>query len=323
MTDNILKPITVLNFADILQDNGYKAKILKKGDYLIISSGANGHSFTVYFFNNYPEEVDQVCLSFQLETCWKGVPRSEYNRLSKLCNNFNNEFRYARACLFENEEDYTLQIMADYAAPNGIADDRLVSFLDTFIYLMNELYTRSTQKEAIPTSIKEIHLNHRKAVELMHSEIPDFEQAIELYQKNSNFGFAGSLNNLGDIYENGIALRKNDLAAIYYYTRAAERGEPTAYLSLATLLSIGQPDKNILIESAKYAFLAISGLPPGYNKGTAIKCLEELKERLDMDDLEKAKQLASKWQPLFQETYLMKDTPAFDNIPKSEERVVH
>jgi len=68
------------------------------------------------------------------------------------------------------------------------------------------------------------------------ASMPAYEDAARLYRQSADLGFAGAQNNLGDMYEAGQGVPKSEKAAIHWYTRAAERGEPTAYLSLASLL---------------------------------------------------------------------------------------
>ena len=121
--------------------------------------------------------------------------------------------------------------------------------------------------------------------------------------------YAGAQNNLGDLYELGKGVSKNDKQAVYWYTRSAERGEPTAYLSLCTILADSE-DEGGLIEALKFALLAIDKLPDGMNKATATKTAEKLKAVLPQAAQDRAKALADAWEPLYQEKYLMSDTPA-------------
>jgi hypothetical protein len=134
-------------------------------------------------------------------------------------------------------------------------------------------------------------------------------EASKLYRQSAEIGFAGAQNNLGDMYENGEGIPKNDKAAIYWYTRAAERGEPTAYLSLAHMLSEGTNDADLLVESAKFAGLAFTFLPEGKNKASAEQLTKALGERLNPADKERAFDLISRWMPLHQEERLMGDSP--------------
>ena len=97
--------------------------------------------------------------------------------------------------------------------------------------------------------------------------------------------------------------------AIYWYTRAAERGEPTAYVSLAGLLA-KETDQGALVEAMKFAILASKYLSPGYNKNSAVKLLQELTDRLPLSQRERASDLAARWVPLYLETNLISDDPS-------------
>jgi len=148
-----------------------------------------------------------------------------------------------------------------------------------------------------------------EGMKLLTTATPAPEDASKLYRQSAEIGFAGAQNNLGDMYENGEGVKKSDKAAIYWYTRAAERGEPTAYLSLAHLLSEGTNDTDILIESVKFAALAFTFLPEGKNKTSAEKLAKALSEKLSQTDKTRALELVSRWMPLHQEERLMGDSP--------------
>jgi hypothetical protein len=134
-------------------------------------------------------------------------------------------------------------------------------------------------------------------------------EVARLYRESADAGFAGAQNNLGDLYESGKGLAANPVVAAYWYARAAERGEPTAYLSLASLLKRNTTDRTVLVEAFKYALLAAARLEDGRNRQTAVAIVQELEGRLDLDDRLRATELVKAWKPLFQETQLMSDTP--------------
>jgi hypothetical protein len=138
---------------------------------------------------------------------------------------------------------------------------------------------------------------------------PDDTRAAGLYLKSAVAGFAGAQNNLGDLYELGHGVIKNDKLALYWYTRAAERGEPTAYLSLASLLSAGSEDPEVLVEAAKYAVLASTHLPEGRNKENASGLAESLGKKLGVADKTRVLEMINQWAPLYQEVNLMGDAP--------------
>ncbi|MEI7516176.1 MAG: hypothetical protein WCK81_12375 [Betaproteobacteria bacterium] len=138
---------------------------------------------------------------------------------------------------------------------------------------------------------------------------PDDARAALLYAKSAVAGYAGAQNNLGDLYESGHGVPKNDKMAVYWYTRAAERGEPTAYLSLASFLAEGTANPEALVEAAKYAGLAFTFLPEGRNKEQAGRLTESLGKKLGQADKKRVVDLINQWAPLYQEEHLMGDTP--------------
>jgi len=156
----------------------------------------------------------------------------------------------------------------------------------------------------------------RKAYELFSAGLklktvakPSLEEVAKLYRASADLGFAGAQNNLGDLYESGEGVPQNQKVAIYWYTRAAERGEPTAYFSLASLLSEGSNDTEILAESMKFATLAFMFLPDGKNKNASGKLASTIGAKLSEATKASVSDSVNRWVPLFQEDRLMGDTP--------------
>jgi hypothetical protein len=138
---------------------------------------------------------------------------------------------------------------------------------------------------------------------------------------SADAGFSGAQNNLGDMYELGESVPKNKEFAVYWYTRAAERGEPTAYLSLSSILSEASTDEEVLIEALKYGLLAMYKLPEGLNMLMAEEITRKILAILSPDSIQRAKELARNWDPLYQEKYLMSDTTgnfALTTLPKPQ-----
>lgn len=146
-----------------------------------------------------------------------------------------------------------------------------------------------------------------QAVKLDANEDDKTSVAVKLYWHSAQAGFAGAQNNLGDLYERGSRVQPNDAFAIYWYVRAAERGEPTAYLSLATILSEGNPDNAQLVEALKFAILAATELPGEQNRRRAEEAKRAIEKRLSHGSRDLALELAGKWRPLFQEKNIMGD----------------
>ena len=151
--------------------------------------------------------------------------------------------------------------------------------------------------------------NFEEALKARAAAPPDDARAAVLYSKSAVAGFAGAQNNLGDLYELGRGVPQNDKLAVYWYTRAAERGEPTAYLSLASLLAEESTDPEALVEAAKYAALAFTLLGEGRNKDKAARLTESLGRKLGLAEKERVIERVKAWVPLYQEELLMGDKP--------------
>ena len=157
-------------------------------------------------------------------------------------------------------------------------------------------------------SVTSSHKEHNQAIQSLFGSNKNSRKAVELYRSAADKGFAGSQNNLGDLYETGSSVPKNDKFAIYWYTRAAERGEPTAYFSLSTLLSKDTKDRAVLIEAYKYAILATKHLPKGKNKALAEAKRQQLWKMLSEKEIRSAYASLTGWEPLYQETNLLSDS---------------
>jgi hypothetical protein len=156
---------------------------------------------------------------------------------------------------------------------------------------------------------KQARANFNLAIKNRWGPKPSLKEVVRLYRLAADEGFAGAQNNLGDMYEEGSGVPANDKFAVYWYARAAERGEPTAYLSLSTLLPINTNDENVLIEALKFSILAVTTLPEGKNKLNANDNMLKIGSLLSESAKDRAIELALDWEPLYQEKYLMSDTP--------------
>jgi TPR repeat protein len=261
--------------------------------------------FFVYFYEG--EEVSGLTRysSVHFDAGVKLPRDANYARIAELCNQFNIRVRFAKAML-SGDSSKLLQLQMDFDIQCE-PDKTFERATGLFLYMMssfaeNVLDTNTFRGDGCA------HI-HSEAVKLMWDTIPDPVKAAELYRNAAELGYAGSQNNLGDLYENGEGTKKSDLFAVYWYARAAERGEPTAYLSLATLFADRAVDDEMRIEAMKYAILAIERLPEGLNKETARRCYKYLQGVLSEEDLKLANSRADGWKPLYQELRLMSDTP--------------
>ena len=161
-------------------------------------------------------------------------------------------------------------------------------------------------------------LLYHRALSKHWGENPDPKEAFRLYQTSADLGFAGAQNNLCDHYERGDVVPQSDVGAVFWYTRAAERGEPTAYLGLASVLGNSDAGDDVLIEALKYAFLAKELLPEGGNKDLATVLQGLIAAKLSRSLHDEFIQRVKNWEPLFQEEYLASDSPAFAPLNMAE-----
>ena len=154
------------------------------------------------------------------------------------------------------------------------------------------------------------HKLYNQGVAKTQEANPDMAGAAELYRGSADLGYAGGLNNLGDMYEDAKGVPQDKIAAVYYYTRSAERGEPTAYLSLATILADQSKDVEVLTEALKFAILADDNLKPGRSRDNAVNAYNRIVQMLPRSAFDRAVKLAKEWDPLFQEKNLVGDKPS-------------
>ena len=288
-----------------LQDLGYRGYVDK--DWPCVQSAAMGLEFRVTFYSPYEDEADPAFASYMFDM---GLYASEPVPLStilKHCNELNREYRFVRFFGGQNSEDrcyiaVQMDVVAE-ATDEGTLQQYCAKFVSVAATLGDAVRAveRENQSDACD--------RHRKAVSLIRGSDEDQKHACELYWWASRQGFAGSQNNLGDLYERGHYMPSSQVVAAYWYARAAERGEPTAYLSLANLLTSVAEDNWTYIEAAKFAILAVERLHEGSNKASAREALDRLATILPEDAMDLAKADADRWEPLFQETRLMLDPP--------------
>ena len=307
MTDQLPIKASPARFAKLLQDLGYKGKVYDRNGFYSVESGADGHPFRIHFHTETPKEPETECNAFQIETAWHGVPPHEADKVIAVCNEFNGSMRYTTASLIGAPDDPFLYLTWDQFYPTGITDDHFSYSVSVFINMMGKLY-RECKASTQDSVDDDIIQRHHAALQAAHGPDRDMVEAARLYRLSAESGYAGALNNLGDLYEIGEGVPKNTLAAVHYYTRAAERAEPTAYFSLSTILSEDMDDPEVLVEALKFAHLAVAGLPEGKNMDIAEDTLKTITAKLDEEDVNRARELAEKWKPLFIERRTMGDS---------------
>ena len=138
----------------------------------------------------------------------------------------------------------------------------------------------------------------------------DYAAAAKWYRRAAEWGgwgFAGSQNNLGDMYENGHGVPKSLGDAIYWYTRAAFQGEPTAYLSLGSCFADGIGVTKNLAEGYFWLSLAAENLHDGSNRDSAMSKLQEIEKLMRPEHIETAKAKVKAYTPYVQTPYKIGD----------------
>jgi len=316
----ILKPVITPEQASvILQDKGYRAKINTSGRFPFIESATSGLRFFVNFLYARDDDPSNGYEDIQFDAGFTIGWDVNINRLLHLVNKFNHAYRFSKVSI-SNGEQPILMMKFDVHL-SGDAEQSFNYNAGFFIHMISCFVHEIVETDIFKgDGCAELHNN---AIQLQFGSQRDPEAAIELYRRAAERGFAGSQNNLGDQYETGKILSKSNEFAVYWYTRAAERGEPGAYFSLATLFGEIAVDNDMLLEAAKFAFLAIENRPEGSNPKPAHDCLELLKGRLTEDELELARSRANQWLPLYQEKRLMSDAPTSIEEGDNKSQMLH
>ncbi len=298
------------DIAEAVRNFGYKGKEYIDDDYSFIESATSGRNFFLYCYSSSGKSLKKTDGEAQLVRFRGAWNIENYNEseVDALCNWFNSGQEFSK--LFrQSSNDYShLIIEADLFVLDGMSmpafENRMAMFISQFEYAMKCLHGCRVINKA------NILDRHNKAVEILHGGMGDSDEAVKLYKHNSYLGFAGSQNNLGDLFEIGELVPQDNLLAVYWYTRSSERGEPTAYLSLASILSKNIENTDALIIAAKYAALAIEKLPEGKNKLSAEEVINSLKQILHPDSFKFAIQLAENFKPIYEEKWTLTDSPS-------------
>jgi TPR repeat protein len=296
--------------ASILRDLGYRG--LVDADGARVLSAAMGFDFRVIFYRPFVVGEETLYENYIFDMGSYLSPSAPISRLVTFCNELNAEYRFGRFYVGGNDGGRRFLVVQMDAFADGSTDDDLRRNCDLFIScagMFRNLLTR-IENDADNLSVDE----HSRAVRLIQGSEDERTEAAELYYSAACQGFAGSQNNLGDLYERGLVVPMSPVIAAYWYARAAERGEPTAYLSLATLMFANAEDNWTLIEAMKFAFLAADCLTDGNRKAAALEIAAQLREKLPDGSIDLARRRATDWSPLFQETRLMSD-PTTEGYP--------
>jgi hypothetical protein len=288
----------------VLEARGLSCKALDEQGRAVIRGVLDGIVYHVNFYKPV-DEANRAFSSISVQAGKNIGLKVLPNSLLNVCNDLNQQYRFCKFSMGGDEEKYVTVTM-DF----DVFVDPVSEFVEKWGWFERLLPLFAAQVvERGALSFGEAEQLHDRAVEAQWGDAPDEPLAAQLYRQAATLGFGGSQNNLGDMYEDGAGVPKSDVVAAYWYARAAERGEPTAYMSLATLLARTAEDEAMLTEAAMFAVLALRHLSPGTNSSIAAACYNDLKERIGSSSVKVAVERASGWLPLFQEVSVMSDTP--------------
>lgn len=135
----------------------------------------------------------------------------------------------------------------------------------------------------------------------------DEKRAIPYYLRAAKLGYGPSQNNLAWSYYKGEGIEKNLFEAIYWATKATERGD---YFSYGTLGAIRfQTDGFVRddVETYKWLKLGTDMMPTGDSRDGDLKLLAELKSRMTDNQIKQGDELVKAWKPLVQPQSQMRD----------------
>lgn len=308
--------ISVSRIAQLMQEIGYRGKLVSGDNWSWVESAANGIKFHIYAYSETYDGPETPARSIQFDGGWGGITSYDARRFLKICNRFNHEWRYAKATIATDNDRFSLSVKLDHFCPEGISDDEFFAVADMFIRLIEDMAKRTSALSSEDSGA--LAERHRKAVSLMWGADANPAAAVAAFSKNAQAGYSNSMCRLAQLYEDGLEVKQSTNAAIYFFSRAAERGQPTAYYGLARMLAAsGTEEEDVLIEAAKYAILAARDLPAGRTQNLAEALKELIFETLSEEACSTSIELASAWSPLVYEHAHAEEAMAIDGVPST------
>ena len=135
----------------------------------------------------------------------------------------------------------------------------------------------------------------------------DKSKAFGYYLKAAKLGYAGSQNNLAWAYYKGDGVSKNLYEAIYWATKATERGDYFSYGSLGAIRL--ETDVFVRDDIQTYMWLKLGTdlMPKGNSRDGDLRSLEKVKQRMTEEEIKQGDILAQQWKPLRESDSQMRD----------------
>ena len=294
--DTLAQPLTINRIAFLMQEMGYRGKVVEGEEMCWVESATNGNRFNIYSFCDDRSNPDSAARSIQFDGGWGGLSSHDARRFLMVCNRYNHDWRYAKATVAADKDRYTLSVKLDHYCPNSMADEEFFAVADMYIRLIEDMIKRTAGTE--DDDFNALVERHKTATGLIWGANAEPAEAVSMYLANARAGYGGSMSSLGELYEHGAELEKSAPAAAYFFAQAAERGQPSAYYGLARILSESASSEAILVEAAKYALIACRDLIDGAARSRAESLLDEIMQKLDEEAQSLAEHLAGQWTPL-------------------------
>jgi len=193
---------------------------------------------------------------------------------------------------------YLYGVEKDYVKAAGLLEEAVKGDIPYANYLLAGLYRRGNGV-AIDTAKARQHYERAAAGGIWEAqtEIGNLfyfgtegrERAVEWYRKAAENGQSLAMNNLGDMYENGIGVPLDLVKAMDLYRQAANMGEGVAFRSIASLWASGAAGKIDLRQAYLYYLLAAK-IEAQLDKGA-----EVVKQKLGKDELQLLETQAGEW----------------------------
>ncbi len=308
MTD--APPFTLPRIAEVMQELGYRGRVCLEPGFAYVQSAANGDTFIIICFTEGIEAItdrEQRVGFIRLQGFWGRLVDEVESELDGLCNWFNATYPFAKLFRQNDKQGSSVTIEAELDLYEGMTVSALQGYISRFIHYFE--IARQNLNRCRRLNFAEIAERHNQAIKCIHGAEKNIDEGVRLYRQNAHLGYAGSQNNFGDMFEEGLGVPRDLMFAIYWYARASERGEPTAYLSLAETLCLSKDNIDSLVMAAMYATLAAEQLPEGINRKSAQTILERLRGEMEDDLFRFAEGLAKEYRPLYAERRTLKDTP--------------
>lgn len=135
----------------------------------------------------------------------------------------------------------------------------------------------------------------------------DHQKAASYYLRGAKLGNAASQNNLAWAYYKGEGVDKNLFEAIYWATKATERGDYFSYGSLGAIRLETDVFVRDDIETYKFLKLGTDLMAEGAARDADLKQLDKVKSRMTDEQIKKGDQLVADWNPLVQSQIQMRD----------------